>query len=175
MDPVRHAPDGPRTPPDRPDPPDIHRRTIENLARCDWVLDEHVWDVSSLWILRADDWHSIWVSWRADGSHLGWYVNLQRPMRRNAVGFEAMDLMLDVVADPDLSWQWKDRDEFEEIVDRGIFAPGVADRVMTAALSVIDDIEHRRSPFDEPWPRWRPDASWEQPVLPANWRRVEGS
>ena len=106
----------PKTSPHRPDPPDIQGRTIESLQHGDWVIGDHTWDVSSLWILRPDEWHSTWVSWRPDGSHLGWYVNLQRPMRRNPIGFEAMDLMLDVVAEPDLSWSWKDREEFEEIL-----------------------------------------------------------
>jgi protein associated with RNAse G/E len=39
---------------------------------------------------------------------LGWYVNLQCPFRRTEVGIEAMDLMLDVVVDPDGTWRWKD-------------------------------------------------------------------
>ena len=155
----------PLTPPHRTDPPDIHARTIENLHHRDWVLGDHRWDVSSLWILTPGRWHSTWVSWRPDGSHLGWYVNLQRPMRRNAVGFEAMDLMLDVVAEPDLSWRWKDRDEFDEIVRRGIFDEGLARKVMSEAIAVIDDIEHRKPPFDSDWPGWRPDATWGLPSL----------
>lgn len=159
----------PVTPPERPDPPDIHGRTIENLDRADWRLGDHVWDVSCLWILRPDDWHSTWVSWRPDGSHLGWYVNLQRPMRRNPVGFEAMDLMLDVVAEPDLSWRWKDREEFDEIVERGIFTEELGAQVMSTAIGVIDDIEHSRPPFDEPWPTWLPDPSWPTPELPDGW------
>lgn len=128
----------PVTPPSRPDPPDVHGRTIANLVHRDWELGEHVWDVSSLWIMRPGDWHSTWVSWRPDGSHLGWYVNLQHPMRRRRAGFEAMDLMLDVVVAPDLSWRWKDRDEFDEVVERGIFAKDIAERVEVEALSVID-------------------------------------
>ena len=157
----------------RPDPPDIHARTIANLDHADWVIGEHTWDVSCLWIVRPDDWHSTWVSWRPDGSHYGWYINLQAPMRRNSVGFEAMDLMLDVVAEPDLSWRWKDRDEFDEIAARGIFDPITVDRVMTEARSVIDDLEHERAPFNEPWPSWRPDPSWSAPSLPDNWDLID--
>ncbi|MEO1058415.1 MAG: DUF402 domain-containing protein, partial [Actinomycetota bacterium] len=90
----------PITPPSRPDPPGRHRRVIENLDRGDWAFGEHVWDVSCLWILDPAAWHSTWVSWRPDGSHLGWYINFQMPMTRTSPGFEAMDLMLDVVAEP---------------------------------------------------------------------------
>jgi protein associated with RNAse G/E len=159
----------PVTPPDRPDPPDRHARAIENLHRREWVLGDHTWDVSSLWILHPGRWHSTWVSWLADGTHLGWYINLQRPMRRNPIGFEAMDLMLDVVAEPDLSWRWKDREEFEEIVERGILDPGVAERIWVEARRVIDDLEHRRSPFDGAWAEWRPEPSWALPALPDGW------
>jgi predicted RNA-binding protein associated with RNAse of E/G family len=70
---------------------------------------------------------------------------MQRPMRRNSIGFEAMDLMLDVVVEPDLSWRWKDDDEFEEIVRCGIFDSELAHRVRSAAEAVIDDIENRAS------------------------------
>jgi len=159
----------PITPTHRADPADIHTRAIENLHHRDWLLGDHTWDVSSLWILTPGRWHSTWVSWLADGSHLGWYVNLQRPMRRNAIGFEAMDLMLDVVAEPDLSWRWKDREEFDEIVQRGIFDGGLAAQVMSEALAVIDDVERRRSPFDGDWPSWRPDPTWGLPLLPEGW------
>ena len=95
-----------------------------------------------------------------DGSHLGWYINLQRPMRRNEVGFEAMDLMLDVVADPELNWWWKDREEFDEIVERGTFDPEVGRQVVSEALETIGDLEQRRNPFTESWPTWRPDPDW---------------
>jgi protein associated with RNAse G/E len=162
----------PITPPHRVDPADVHTRTIESLQHRDWLLGDHIWDVSSLWILTPDRWHSTWVSWRSDGSHLGWYVNLQRPMRRNPVGFEAMDLMLDVVAEPNLSWRWKDREEFEEITRRGIFDRQLADRVMSEALSVIDDLERRHPPFDGDWPSWRPDPSWGLPILTDGWDHV---
>jgi hypothetical protein len=159
----------PVTPPGRADPGDLHARTIENLLHRDWLLGDHTWDVSSLWLLTPGRWHSTWVSWRTDGTHLGWYVNLQRPLHRNSVGFEAMDLMLDVVVEPDLSWRWKDRDEFEEIVQRGIFAPDLAEQVMAEALAVIDDVERGRPPFDGDWPLWRPDATWGLPSLIDGW------
>lgn len=159
----------PVTPPHRPDPPDVHRRTIANLVYGDWELGEHVWDVSSLWVLRPGDWHSTWVSWRPDGSHLGWYVNLQWPMRRHRFGFEAMDLMLDIVVAPDRSWQWKDREEFDEVVARGLFTDEVAARVEAEASAVIDDVEHGRPPFCDPWRQWRPEPSWGVPTLPAGW------
>jgi hypothetical protein len=65
-----------------------------------------------------------------------------------------------------------DLDEFEVIIQRGIFAPELGERLMAEALRVIDDIEHRRSPFDQPWPTWRPDRSSAIPLLRDNWHEV---
>lgn len=161
----------PVTPPSRPDPPVRKDRVIENLARCDWTMGEHVWDVSSLWILRPGDWHAVWVSWLGSGAHLGWYVNLQMPYRRSEIGIDAMDLMLDVVVEPDHTWRWKDDDEFDEIVDRAIFAPATAARVRREAKDVIGRLERAEPPFSEPWPSWTPDPSWAPPTLPPGWDR----
>ena len=119
----------PVTPPGRTDPGSVKDRTIENLARGDWVHGDHVWDVSTLWLVRPGDWHSVWVSWLESGAHFGWYINLQQPYRRTELGIEAMDLMLDVVAEPDLTWRWKDEDEFDELLARGVFDTATGLRV----------------------------------------------
>jgi hypothetical protein len=136
----------PVTPPERVPPASWDEQVIENLDRGDWVYGDHVWDVSSLWILRPGDWHAVWVSWLADGRHFGWYVNLQRPYRRTAIGIEAMDLMLDVVVEPDLTWRWKDDEQFDEIVDRSIFDSATARSVRDEAHAVIERIESVEPP-----------------------------
>jgi protein associated with RNAse G/E len=159
----------PVTPPTRPDPPTLQARTIESLDRCDWVLGEHLWDVSCLWILHPDDWHAIWVSWSRPSVHLGWYVNLQCPFRRTNIGIEAMDLMLDIVIDPDGSWLWKDDDEFDEIEQRGIFEATTVARIREEAATVIERIEANQAPFSEDWVSWAPDPTWQTPVLPEGW------
>lgn len=159
----------PMTPPSRPDPTTLDERLIELLDRRDWVHVDHEWEVSSLWILRPRDWHAVWVSWLPNGDHYGWYVNLQRPMRRTAIGIEAMDLMLDVVVEPDLTWRWKDDDQFEEILRRSVFDDITGARVRREANDVIRRVEQRAEPFDQDWPAWRPDSSWPLPTLPEGW------
>jgi protein associated with RNAse G/E len=159
----------PATPPERLDPPTRRARVVENLDRSDWVLAEHIWDVSSLWIVHPGDWHAVWVSWTSPGVHLGWYVNLQKPFRRTEIGIEAMDLMLDVVVEPDGQWRWKDDDEFDEIAQRSIFDEATVARVRREAAEVIEDIEARRPPFSEGWVSWTPDPRWPVPVLPDGW------
>lgn len=155
--------------PARPAPPTRREQVITNLASGDWVHAEHVWDVSTLWILVPGAWHAVWVSWLLTGQHFGWYVNLQRPYRRTAVGIESMDMMLDIVVDPSGRWRWKDDDEFDEIEVRGIFDSDVVRRVRNEAATAIAQIERRVAPFDETWLDWRPSPSWPRPVLPTQW------
>ena len=159
----------PVTPPTRPDPPTPQARTIENLHHCDWALKDHVSGVSCLWILHPDAWHAIWVSWSEPGIHLGWYVNFQRPFSRTDKGIEAMDLMLDIVVYPDMSWRWKDDEEFDEIANRNIFEESTVTKVREVAAKVIDGIEAKAAPFSEPWESWIPDPRWSVPVLPEGW------
>lgn len=159
----------PMTPPGRTDPGERTARIIELLEVCDWIHVDHVWDVSSLWILRPGAWHATWVGWMPTGEHLGWYVNLQRPVRRASLGIEAMDLMLDVVVDPDGAWRWKDEVEFEEILRRGIFDGETGQRVRDEAHRVIRQIEASDGPFGDRWIDWMPDPSWGLPVLRPGW------
>jgi hypothetical protein len=146
---------------------------IENLARKDWVHVDHEWDMDHLWLLRPGDWHGLWVSW-VGGRHIGWYVNLQQPFTRTPLGIEAMDMLLDVVVEPDLTWRWKDEDEFADLLDCGLVDRAMGDRVRREGEAVIGRVERREAPFGEPWPDWRPDPAWPRPELPADWHLVQG-
>ncbi len=159
----------PMTPPERVDPGDRTDRIIELLERGDWVHVDHVWDVSCLWILRPATWHAVWISWLPSGEQFGWYINLQRPFRRTSIDIESMDLALDVVAEPDLTWSWKDDDEFGQILSRGIFDGETGQRVREEATAVISRLEGNEAPFNEPWPQWRPDPAWPTPELRPGW------
>jgi hypothetical protein len=162
----------PVTPATRDAPASRDDQVVENLRRGDWAYGDHAWDVSSLWILRPGDWHAVWVSWVDGWRHYGWYVNLQRPYRRTALGIEAMDLMLDVVAEPDLTWRWKDAEQFDDIAAQGIFDRATAERVREEAHAAIGRIERAEPPFSEPWADWRPDPAWPTPTLPEGWDRI---
>jgi hypothetical protein len=133
------------------------------------VFRDAEWDVSTLVLLREGDWHAVWVSWLDTGEQWGWYVNLQLPTRRTERGLETMDLMLDVTIDLDRTWRWKDDDELDTFVRRGVFDPALAERVREEGLRVARRAERNEPPFDGPWPDWRPDPSWTLPELPAGW------
>jgi predicted RNA-binding protein associated with RNAse of E/G family len=115
--------------------------------------------------------------WReANGEFRYWYVNLEAPWRRSAVGFDTWDHALDLVVAPDLSsWEWKDEDEFAWWQEAGIISTAEAQAIRTEARRAVAVIERRATPYCDGWERWVPDLSW-QPLteLPANWDQVEG-
>jgi hypothetical protein len=159
----------PTTPPGRPREGSRAERHATSLTLGDWTHVEAAWDVDTLQLWRPGDSHAIWVSWRANGAHWGWYVNLQLPFERTALGLRTMDLVLDVLVDPDLTWRLKDDDELAVHVARGTIKPELEATIRAEAQRVIARAEGRRAPFDEPWPEWRPDPSWPLPELPSGW------
>jgi hypothetical protein len=127
------------------------------------------WETDRLQLLRAGDWHALWVSWLPGHEPWGCYVNLQEPFRRSALGFETMDLALDVIVAADRSWRWKDEDELETFVERGAFDRELPGRLREEGLRVARKAERYEPPFSEPWHDWRPDPAWAHPELARGW------
>jgi hypothetical protein len=165
----------PITPACRPDPPSRGERAAQALELGDWDLASHVWDVSTIILVREGDWHATWVSFLESGEQLGWYVNFQEPYTRFDGGIDAMDLALDITVEADRSaWQWKDEDEFELFVKRGLIEAQVAERVRDEARRVLDRLAREEFPFDSPWPAWTPDPGWTIPRLPEEYAESPG-
>jgi hypothetical protein len=162
----------PRTPPTRPRPETRAERFAAMLQLEDWVLQDFEWDVDSLWLTEPDTWHTVRVGWQDGWEPWGWYVNLEQPVRRTERAVQTMDLMLDVIVEPDRSWRWKDEDELEALVEAGLFAPETAVRVRDEALAVIGRAEAGKPPFGDAWHDWRPDSAWPLPELPPGWNET---
>jgi hypothetical protein len=91
-------------------------------------------------------------------------------LRRTAVGFDYMDHALDVRITPDRSsWSWKDEDELEEAVARGIFTAEEARSFHVEGERAVRRVLDREPPFDEPWEDWRPNPTWRVPTFPIGW------
>ncbi len=99
-----------------------------------------------------------------------WYGNIQAPLQRTAIGFDTADYLLDVWIDPDMSWSWKDEDEWELAREHGLIAPDILDEVRREGERIIADAEARAWPFNAGFESWRPDPSWTAPSsLPDSW------
>ena len=108
--------------------------------------------------------------WAADGRDRVWYVNLQRPFARTAIGFDTTDHALDAVIPIDgSSWRWKDEDELADAVARGLFSEEDAAGFRVWGERAVERVLRRDAPFDRDWTRWEPDPSWPTPDLPAGW------
>jgi hypothetical protein len=136
-----------------------------------WRLGDGAWRENAMLSLTLPGAaHSFCAFWRGtDWSFRGWYVNLQSPLRRTAVGFDSEDHLLDVVVSLDLSWQWKDEDEFAAARRIGRFSSEEAAAVRAEGEAAIRTIERRAWPLGSGWESWRPDPAWVIPTLPADW------
>ncbi|MGW0503694.1 DUF402 domain-containing protein [Micromonospora sp. NPDC003241] len=121
--------------------------------------------------------HSVWWFQDAQGCFAHWYVNLEEPGVRwddgDLAGVDIVDQDLDVVVRPDLSWEWKDEDEFTE---RLAFPEHywVSDEAAVRAEGkrAIRTAEAGGFPFDGTWCDFAPQAEWTvPPELPSGWDR----
>ncbi len=131
-----------------------------NLKKAPWI---------GLRILRLSipgAFYSVLLFWNEDNSLRAWYINLEEPLYRTPQGFDYIDLFLDIIAEPDLSsWRWDDEDELREAVERGVIYEDTSDMLYSEGRKVIEWIQSGDSPFNE-WETWRPDPTWQIPVLP---------
>lgn len=112
------------------------------------------------------------MSWGDDGQFLGWYVNLEEPWWRSALGFDATDHLLNIVIRPDRRWRWKDEAHLAEAVDVGLFAREKGRAIREEGERAIARIEAWGAPFHEGWESWRPDPGWPLPEVVSGWQEV---
>jgi hypothetical protein len=145
--------------------------SYEERQALPWRLGDSVWrENAMLTLIRPDAAHAFALFWRGvDWSFVGWYVDLQAPLTRTTVGFDSGDHVLDLVVAPDLSWRWKDEDEFADAQRLGRFTPSQAAAVRAEGETAIRTIEARAWPLNHGWETWRPDPAWPIPSLPHDW------
>jgi hypothetical protein len=138
-----------------------------------WTFEDRAWEggpvLSFAW---PDVAHAVLAFWDRKGL-AGWYVNLQEPLRRTSIGFDTFDHCLDVLVSADRSsWRWKDEDELEEAVHRGLFTQEQSARFRAEGRRASQRLMRGEPPFDRDWSRWRPDPAWPVPTLPEGWDLV---
>lgn len=144
---------------------------VQQLLRAEEAIGDYVWHTRRMLMFAPRDAaHTISLHWdHASDTFLGWYVNLQEPMRPTAIGYDSFDQMLDIWIEPDGTWRWKDWDELVEAEQVGIFTAAEADAIRAEGRRVIDSLD-RLLPTG--WEEWQPDPSWPLPALPDGWDRT---
>ncbi len=137
---------------------------IGGFADAEWTTNH------ALMLYKPGRMSAIMLFWRdPDWEFVGWYGNIQAPLKRNHLGFDTADYLLDVSIDPDLAWRWKDEDEWELAREHRLIAADLLDDVRREGERIIADVEARSWPFAAGFESWRPDSAWPIPELLANW------
>jgi hypothetical protein len=117
--------------------------------------------------------HALWVFWDGPARELGmWYVNIQEPFRRTALGFDTQDLELDIVVRLDGSWSYKDDEELDEWIERGRWTAAEVAAIRAEGARLGAELDAGRRWWDEHWAEWVSDPAWPAPTLPEDWDRV---
>lgn len=127
-------------------------RALETLQVC---MVEVPAPIDTLHFWEPDRYARVNRGWR-DGEFLGWYVDFVRRPSIGANRILTMDLVVDALVAPDGTWTWKDREDFDEAVRRGLVTEPEAAEVWVEAARVQADLEQRRGAFAPVWDSWSP-------------------
>jgi len=147
----------------------------------DWPGGRHPWYGREHWsghgvlqLQRPGEAHAIWIFWHGpEREFRGWYVNLQEPFRRTAVGIDTQDHELDIVLAPDGAWEWKDEELVEPWIERGRWTAEQVAAIRAEGARVAAEFEAGRRWWSDEWAHWEPDPGWVVPELPEAWDRAE--
>jgi len=154
-------------------PLSLSGRTIR-LPDQPWQLHDDALPKDALRLILPEQPHSVLIIWRDQWELMCWYINLEEPFRRTPIGFDYMDQTLDIVVEPDMSsWRWKDEDEFEEALAKGIYSREQALGIREQGERALERLLARKPPFDERWEDWRPDPAWTKPRIEDGWQLLE--
>jgi Protein of unknown function (DUF402) len=136
-----------------------YKRPSPRRRQLEWELVDRPWEAPGiLQLMRPGAAHSLALF---PGR---WYVNLQEPLRPTPLGFDTCDQLLDLWREQDGTWRWKDEDELEDAVARGLYTVDEAAAIRAEAERVV-----AADPFPTGWEGWEPDPAWAIPSLPAGW------
>ena len=143
---------------------------VEMMIRREWDFTERVsGEYHVLTLTPPNSFHSVWLFWSPSWKLQSWYVNLQAPIRRTRRGIVVLDYALDIFVRPDMTWSWKDEDEFRELHRRGVLTDREVEAARTEGVRMVDVIERNGHPFCDGWERWRASPEWPAPTIPPAW------
>jgi protein associated with RNAse G/E len=145
-----------------------------NFKNSNWNLEKYTWQTNRLLLIfEPEEYYSTIYFWNnTSNEFLCYYINFQEPFRRSAHSVDTLDLDLDIIIRPDLSFEWKDEDDYQKAIDHRIIFPEWIQGIEEAKREVFDKLERRQYPFDGHWLNWMPEPSWSPPRLPANWDKI---
>jgi len=134
--------------------------------------DEYRWRNDTLRLMVPGRSHSVLLSWALEGDTrrlLKYFVNMEEPLRRTAIGFDTQDHTLDIEIGPDLTWHWRDEAELANHVAEGFYTRELAMAVQAEGERVIDAILRRDHECMRGWRDWSPPREWQRPAFVDGW------
>jgi hypothetical protein len=146
----------------------------DDYRRDNWQMQEYNWRTNRLLVLlQPRKYYSTIYFWQDDtDKFLCYYVNFQLPFQRSQMGFDTLDLELDIIVNPDLSFEWKDLHEYQKGIEGGILLKAWTDKIEEGKKEVFEKRDKRCYPFDGKWLDWRPASNWSPSKLPADWDKI---
>ncbi len=153
------------------------------FAQGNWPTPDgkHPWSNRSRWtghgclmIQRPGDPYAIWHFWVGDKREFYcWYINLQEPFRRTAIGYDTQDLELDFIVYPNDEWVIKDAELLDERVEEGRWTSAKVAEIRAEG----EKISTALGKGDRWWPLeyqyWSPEPALSVPdSLPDGWETV---
>lgn len=138
-----------------------------------WKLEQYTWHTNRLLcLLEPEKYYATMYFWHGESNEfLCYYMNFQLPFRRSQNGIDTLDLELDLIIHPDLSFEWKDRDDYQQAIQRGVILEEWARGIDSASQEILRKLEKREYPLDGSWLDWKPERDCTPPKLPADWDR----
>jgi hypothetical protein len=133
---------------------------------------EYVWRNDTLRLMLPGRRHSVSLFWaRAPEPRrlLKYFVNMEEPFRRTAVGFDTQDHTLDIEITPELDWRWRDEEELANHVTQGFYTAALASAVRAEGEQVIAAILRNEHPCLRNWREWTPPPEWRVPDFVEGW------
>jgi predicted RNA-binding protein associated with RNAse of E/G family len=117
---------------------------------------------------RPGEPYAIWIFWSGPAREFhGWYVNLQEPFRRTAIGYDTQDLELDIWVPAQGGWELKDDDVMEKRIREGRFTPEQVAEARALAGRITRELDAGRRWWSDDWAAWQPDPAWRAPAFPS--------
>ena len=137
----------------------------------------HPWAGKERWtghgvlvLRRPGEAYSVWHFWDGpDRRFAGWYLNLEEPHRRTAVGYDPQDLELDVWIPAGERWRFKDEEHLEQRVREGRYTEAQVAAVRRVGGELGAMLDRGERWWDERWASFAPEPGWRAPAFPDGW------
>jgi protein associated with RNAse G/E len=136
-----------------------------------WEIERFYWHTNRLLALTEPQrYYSTILFWDNESNKfLCYYINFQLPYWRSHCGIDTLDLDLDLIINPDYSYEWKDIDDYQKGIEMEIILPEWVQGIETAKQEIFGRLEKRQYPYDGSWLDWIPDPTWSPLRLPEGW------